>query len=298
MRIGYFADGKWGQNAFQQLALMEDIEIAFVCLRFHKPDPMLKQMAEDKKIDILLHSNVNSDEFFSLIEKYAVDLFVSMSFNQIFKSRLFNYPRHGTINCHAGKLPFYRGCNILNWALINDEKEFGITVHYVDDGIDTGDIILQEVFPITDDDTYQTLLDTAYRECPRILASAIQLIMNGTAVPKKQSEIHPIGMYCGKRTTGDERMDWNQTSRQVFNFVRAICIPGPMARCLVSRGDESFELKINRIKMISDAVNYIGTPGQILYKTERGIVAKTADSIVEITEYEAEKELRIGDRLK
>ena len=61
-----------------------------------------------------------------------------------------NMPPLKTINCHAGKLPFYRGRNILNWVLINDEREFGITVHYVDEGIDTGDIILQRVFPITD----------------------------------------------------------------------------------------------------------------------------------------------------
>ena len=66
------------------------------------------------------------------------------------------------------KLPFYKGRNILNWVLINDEKEFGITVHYVDEGIDTGDIILQETFPIIDSDDYSTLLDKAYEECPRL----------------------------------------------------------------------------------------------------------------------------------
>lgn len=298
MRIGYFADGKWGQNAFQKLVSMEDIQIAFVCLRFDTPDSVLRQMAENEQVDVLLHPNVNSDDFFNVVEKYEVDLFISMSFNQIFKSRLINYPEYKTINCHAGKLPFYRGRNILNWVLINDEKEFGITVHYMDTGIDTGDIILQKVFPITDNDTYQTLLDTAYRECPQILASAIQSILDGTVTPRKQSEIHPIGMYCGRRTIGDEHIDWNQTSRQVFNFVRAICFPGPMARSTVSRGDESFELKINRVRMILGAPSYIGIPGQVLYKSEHGIVVKTLDSFVEVTEYEANRAIWIGDRLK
>ena len=73
-----------------------------------------------------------------------------MSFNQIFRKDIINLTPIGIINCHAGKLPFYRGRNILNWVLINDEKEFGITVHFVDEGIDTGDIILQKTFPITD----------------------------------------------------------------------------------------------------------------------------------------------------
>ncbi|MDR1522244.1 MAG: hypothetical protein LBS28_05280 [Streptococcaceae bacterium] len=85
---------------------------------------------------------MNSKEVINLLKKYNADLFISMSFNQIFKSEIINLPRLKTINCHAGKLPFYRSRNILNWVLINDEKEFGITVHYVDEGIDTGDIIL------------------------------------------------------------------------------------------------------------------------------------------------------------
>ena len=80
-----------------------------------------------------------------------------MSFNQIFKREMIDLPKYGTINCHAGKLPFYRGRNILNWALINDEKEFGITVHYMDEGIDTGDIIVQRTYPIGEEDDYGIL---------------------------------------------------------------------------------------------------------------------------------------------
>ena len=64
-----------------------------------------------------------------------------MSFNQILKKKIINLPHLKTINCHAGKLPFYRGRNVLNRVLINDENEFGITIHYIDEGIDTGDIV-------------------------------------------------------------------------------------------------------------------------------------------------------------
>ena len=81
-----------------------------------------------------------------------------------------NLPKLKTINCHAGKLPFYRGRNILNWALINDEKKFGITVHYVDEKIDCGDIILQRIFKITDKDN---ILDLSYH-----IAKALQYPFN------------------------------------------------------------------------------------------------------------------------
>jgi len=298
MRIGYFADGKWGQNAFQALEAIPGIEICFVCLRFDAPDVAIKEIAEDRGIDVLIHPNVNSDEFFERIQSYEMDLLVSMSFNQIFESRLLEYSKYRAINCHAGKLPFYRGRNILNWALINDEKEFGITVHYIDTGIDTGDIIKQKTFPITDSDTYQTLLDTAHKECPALLADAVRDILEGTAVRQPQTEIHPVGMYCGQRTVGDEKLNWNQTSRQIFNFVRAICFPGPAARSTVWSKDGCFEVKINKVSMIPDAPKYIGIPGQVLYKTKNGFVVKTSDTFVEITGYQSEKPIHIGDRLK
>ena len=297
MRIGYFADGVWGQNGLRRLAEISDVEIAFVCLRFEQPDQELKRLVESRGIDVLIHPDVNADDFFERTKPYQIDLLVSMSFDQIFKSRILEYPKYHAINCHAGKLPFYRGRNILNWALINDEREFGITAHYIDTGIDTGDIIEQRTFPITDDDTYQTLLSTAHRECPEVLASAVKQIMEGTAVRRPQREIHPVGMYCGQRTVGDERLNWNQTSRRVFNFVRAICAPGPGARSFIRRGERPLEVRIERVRMVPDAPVYIGIPGQILYKTEDGFAVKTQDSFVEVTEYRAEQSIRVGDRL-
>ena len=169
MKIGYFGDGQWAHKAFEILEKDETIEIAFVMVRYDKRDSVLMDMARTRNIPVELCENVNSADFARRVKLYNVDLFVSMSFDQIFKKELIELPPFGTINCHAGKLPFYRGRNILNWALINDEKEFGITVHYMDEGIDTGDIILQKVYPITDADDYGTLLEKAYEECPCLL---------------------------------------------------------------------------------------------------------------------------------
>ena len=148
LNIGYFADGPWSHLAFQKLIKDQDIKISFICVRFDKEDKTLRNYCSDYGIDYLKHENINSKDFINSISRYECNLFVSMSFNQIFKKEIINLPRLKTINCHAGKLPFYRGRNILNWALINDEKEFGITIHFVDEGVDTGDIILQEIYQI------------------------------------------------------------------------------------------------------------------------------------------------------
>lgn len=294
LKIGYFADGKWAHNTFELLIQNKNIKIMFICVRYDTQDIILKNFAEINNIPYLKNENINSEEFLDEVGKYECDLFVSMSFNQIFKNKLINMPKLKTINCHAGKLPFYRGRNVLNWALINDEKEFGITVHYMDEGIDTGDIILQKTYPISDADTYSTLLEIAYKECANILYEAILLILKGDVKSICQSNIHPTGFYCGIRVVGDEIIDWRQSSRDIFNFVRAICEPGPKARSTIS----GKEIKINKVEMIKNSISYKGIPGQVIGKLEGMPIIKTLDTMIVITEFEYSDIIKVGDRLK
>ncbi|HPW79014.1 MAG TPA: formyltransferase family protein [Bacteroidales bacterium] len=167
--IGYFADGPWSHKTLEKMLIDDSIEIKFIIPRNDSSDDTLARYANKLGIAYYKGVNINSSDFYHLAARYNCDLFVSMSFNQIFKKQIMSLPKLKTINCHAGKLPFYRGRDILNWVLINDEKEFGITVHYMDEGIDTGDIILQRTFPITDEDSYKTLLERSYDECANIL---------------------------------------------------------------------------------------------------------------------------------
>lgn len=292
IKIGYFADGPWSHNAFEMLIADKDIKIEFICVRFDTKDEKLQNYAKQYAIPYLKHQNVNEKLFIDLIKGFDCDLFVSMSFNQIFRKEIINLPRLKTINCHAGKLPFYRGRNILNWALINDEKEFGITVHYVDEGIDTGDIILQRVYPISENDDYATLLERSYIECANILYESIRLFVDDKVNRVKQSDKHSVGFYCSQRKQGDEVLDWNQTSREVFNFIRAICCPGPQARTLLN----GRELSINKAQFISDAPSYKGIAGAILNKDATGFYVKTKDSFIKVVDYTYDGVIRVGDR--
>lgn len=293
IRIGYFADGPWAHHAFKALIKDDCIEFAFICVRYDSADLVLIEYATAYKIDLLKHPNINSPEFLDKLRGYHCDLFVSMSFNQIFRSKIIEMPRLKTINCHAGKLPFYRGRNILNWALINDEREFGITVHYMDEGIDTGDIILQRVYPITDADNYQTLLLLSHTECAACLYNAIHSVIKGEVKRIRQTDIHPVGFYCAQRKAGDEIILWNQTSRELFNFIRAICRPGPMATTHLS----GQEIRINKSEMIADAPVYKGNPGQVVFRGKDFFVVKTTDTTLKVTEWESPVAIRIGDKL-
>jgi methionyl-tRNA formyltransferase len=294
IKIGYFADGPWSHRALTKLLSDEMLEVAFICARADSPDPILRDIAVKKNLAFMTHPKINSDEFFLKTQKYDCDLFVSMSFNQIFRERLINAPRLKTINCHAGKLPFYRGRNILNWALINDEKEFGITVHYVDEGIDTGDIILQRCYPISDDDDYATLLEQAYGECANNLYDAIKAIQLNCVKPVAQKTIHRLGFYCSARTNGDEVINWEWTSREVFNFVRALCRPGPQARSFL---DEQ-EIKIDKVQYLPDAATYKGIAGAVVGVDDDAFFVKTSDSFVRVVDWSGYTKPSIGDRFK
>tara|TARA_B100001057_G_C22826782_1_gene941754 strand:- start:628 stop:1521 length:894 start_codon:yes stop_codon:yes gene_type:complete len=294
MKIGYFADGLWGHNAFDLMTKNKDLKILFVCARFDNSDQRLKELSTQEGIDFITEKNINSPKFIEKLKRYNCDIFISMSFNQIFKKETYTIPTIGTINCHAGKLPFYRGRNILNWVLINDEKEFGITVHFVNEGIDTGDILLQKTFPINDNDSYKTLLEKAYIECPKLLLNAINLIKENNFLTRKQSAISKSFMYCSKRIEGDEIINWNSNSREIFNFIRALTLPGPCAITYI--GNKKIKL-LNSIE-ISNAPVYKGIPGGILEFGDGYFLVKTKDTYIKIIDWESEVRLSRGLRFQ
>ena len=165
----------------------------------------------------------------------------------------------------------------------------------MDEGIDTGDIILQKTYPISDTDDYNTLLEVAHTSCAEVLYEAILLFKKENGVqPIKQTTIHPIGFYCPQRKEGDEILEWNQTSREVFNFVRAITFPGPVARAFLN----GKEMKIRHICEIKDAPTYKATIGVILNKEKDSFIVRTKDSFIKVIDFEYDGKFRVGDRFE
>lgn len=292
MLIGYFADGPWAHNALELLLKNKKIEIAFICPRYDNPDLFLKEKANKIGIDFLVEKDINTLKFQKKLNEYGCELFVSMSFNQIFKKSTFSIPKNGTINCHAGKLPFYRGRNVLNWALINGEKEFGITVHFVDEGIDTGDILVQKTFPINENDNYKTLLNKSYKECPKLLLNSILKIMDNKYERLPQENLSKSAIYCSKRIEGDEVINWDNNSRDIFNFIRALTLPGPCAQTFTKKDS----IKIIDSKIVSNAPNYIGIPGTVLRTFDNSFLVKTKDSYIKVLKWESKYKIFTGLR--
>jgi methionyl-tRNA formyltransferase len=294
MRIGFFGHGKWAVNSLEYIINDNNFQVLFVVTRFKDADFELIKLAKSNDIPVLEIPDVNSVDATNIIYNFRLDLIVSMSYDLIFKSNTLKLPYLGAINCHAGKLPFYRGRNILNWVLINDEKEFGITVHYIDSGIDTGDIILQNTYPISNTDTYATLLNTAYTECAKMLYESLKLIINDKVNRIPQSSINPIGSYCGKRQSGDEIINWYSTSKDIYNFVRALTAPGPYATSYINKDP----FKIVSTIRFDNLIDYKGIPGQVIAKVDNLFLVKTLDNFIGIKKYLSTKKIKIGDRFK
>jgi len=277
LKIGYFAHGPWGHLALEKLIEDPQLEIDFIATRTCG-DVVLEKMADDAGIPFIIPGKINTEETRAALLAYGSDIFVSMSYDQIFKKPLYSGPRLGTINCHAGALPFYRGRNILNWAILHGEKEFGITVHEIDDGIDTGRIYRQDFIEITEQDTYATVLEKAITQCPSSLYEALKSIAAGDAVPIEQDKIHRVGFYCGRRREGDEWLDWRWSSERIHNFVRGLTTPGPGAHVLL----KGKKYAITKSGLIEDAPAYTSSFGEVVGRTEEGITVKTGDTTIKI----------------
>ncbi len=299
MRILYFGDGVWAVKSLKHL--MEDGHtVLAVVLRNTPSDVTLAAFAKKHKITVVQPQTVNASEFIDWVKSQAPQLNISMSYDQILQQPILQTAPLGFINCHAGKLPFYRGRNVINWAIINNEKEIGLTIHYVDEEIDTGDIILQRSLPIDWHDTYGSVLAKVEEAFPELLSTAVKLIDENKVSPQPQSSIE--GTYYGRRIIGDEWIDWNDTSLNIYNKIRAITHPGPGAQ---TRLDSSV-LSIWKASYEPTWQKYIATPGEVVgIVKNRGIKVKTGDSTILVEkvqrqdqdESEVIPQFRIGTRL-
>lgn len=278
MRLGYFADGPWAHRALDAILREGQFHVAFIVLRYANPDPLLRAAAERLGCPCHVVPNVNDPVFIKSLSLAEADLMVSMSFDQILKEGLLRAAPLGFINCHAGALPFYRGRNVLNWALINGEPRVGITVHHVDGGIDTGDIIQQDFIDVGPDEDYADLLEKAFKHCPITLMTALRALRDGTSTRTPQAAIHPTGSYFPRRVEGDEWIDWSWPSARIHNFVRAIAPPGPGARAVL-RG---VSVAILKTHLVPNAPAYIATPGTVVGRQAEEIWVKSGDSFLAV----------------
>ncbi|MBR6067768.1 MAG: methionyl-tRNA formyltransferase [Bacteroidales bacterium] len=182
----------------------------------------LSSTCDKNNIPIIKANKINSDEVVSRVRECSSDLCVIAHFERIIRSELLGIPKLGFINLHPSLLPYYRGLAPQHYPIINGEKEVGITVHYVDEGTDTGDIILQKRYPLSEDAYVADLHMLWMREYKTIVIEAIDLIISHASVIKQSKG---EGSFYPKMESKPYPLDKSWTVKEAYNWVRAMSMP-------------------------------------------------------------------------
>ena len=171
--------------------------------------------------------DINHPVWVNRIKALEPDFIFSFYYRSLIKADLLNVPKMGCVNLHGSLLPQYRGRVPINWAIINGEKETGVTLHYMTEKADAGDIIAQERIAIADDDNAKTVFDKAVAAAKNMLDKNLPLLRDGNA-PRVAQDDSKATVFGG-RTPADGEIDWKKSAVQVNNLIRAVTKPYPGA---------------------------------------------------------------------
>lgn len=183
--------------------------------------------ARAQGIPLLKVRDLNAEENVRKVGELRPDLILVIGWTRLLGRRLLEMPRLGCIGFHASLLPKYRGRAPVNWALINGETETGNTMFFLDEGVDTGDIIAQRRIPIAEDDTCATLYRKIADSAIAMLEENLPLLKQGRAPRRPQD--HAAATVMPKRRPEDGAIDWSRGPRALYDWVRALTHPYPGA---------------------------------------------------------------------
>lgn len=245
----------------------------------------VKEVALKHKIPVLQPVNLKSPEFLDELKGYQANLQIVVAFRML-PEVVWNRPELGTFNLHASLLPQYRGAAPINWAIINGETETGVTTFFLKHQIDTGDIILQEKEPISEDDTAGDLYERLMHKGAHLVLKTVQAIENDTYTEIAQ-DLTEEAKHAPKIFKETCEINWNESSLYLYNFIRGLS-PYPAAWTILNgRTFKIFKAsKTHQTKLHMK-------PGQIDTDNQNFVHIKTADHLLAIEELQMEGKNRM-----
>ncbi|MGP4048928.1 methionyl-tRNA formyltransferase [Streptomyces sp. 2A115] len=270
MRVVMFGYQTWGHRTLQ--ALLESDHEVVMAVTHPKSDHVYEkiwddsvaELAEKHDIPVLLRNRPDDPELLAALRDAAPDIIVANNWRTVLPPEVFDLPPHGTLNVHDSLLPAYAGFSPLIWALINGEREVGVTAHRMNAELDAGDVLLQRAVPVGPTDTVTDLFHRTVDLIAPVVTESLDLIASGRArwIPQDRSR----ASFFHKRSLEDSRIDWTWPAEDIERLVRAQCDPYPNA-FTHHRGE--------RIRIVEAAVSqgcYGGTPGRIFIREGGGVV--------------------------
>jgi len=286
MKIGFFGTPVLALECLKELNKRHDV--LFAVTQEDKPAgrrqrvmfPPVKEFSLESSIPVYQPAKLRDGDFISELKKYEADIYVVVAYGKLIPSEVYNLPPLKTINLHPSLLPKYRGAAPVQWAIINGEKETGITVQLINDRLDAGDIVVQEKISIAENTTADDLNRIVAETGPLILDRAIGILSSGRSGLTVQDE--DGATHCGKIDRETARIDWRLPAKRIHDLVRGLN-PKPGAWTL-------FREKVVKIWMTRLPVDLeldLG-PGMTSRVDKKRLITGTGDGIIEILELQPE----------
>ncbi len=238
--------------------------------------PPVKVEALNNGIDVIQPEKLKNEKELERIFSYSPDLIVTAAFGQILPKVLLDFPKFGCVNVHASLLPKYRGGAPIHQSIIDGQTETGITIMYMVEKLDAGDILTQTIVPIEESDHVGTLHNKLSVAGAKLLSKTIPALINGELTPIQQNEDEAT--FASNITRDKEKIDWKKDGDAIYNQIRGLH-PWPVAYT-------SLDNKIIKIWWgVKQQTNKVQPPGTIIDIVEDGIIIATGSNIaIKITE--------------
>ena len=260
----------------------------------------VKEFALEKGLTVYQPEKVRkNEEFIEKIKSLNPDVICVVAYGKILPKEILEIPKYGCINVHGSLLPKYRGAAPIQWAVLNGDKETGVTTMYMDVGMDTGDMILKEKVEIGEDETTGELWDRLSKIGGKLLVETLKQIEDGTAPREKQGEDFTMAPMLNKEMS---KINWGeQTAQNIKNLVRGL---NPIMGAYTFLDEKKIKFwKVDIAKqdeIIADNIEILRNGTVILSNPKEGLFIKTKDGILKVLEIQGEnaKRMSIGDFLR
>ena len=245
----------------------------------------VKTYAEEKGLTILQPTNLKNEAFINQLKALNANLQIVVAFRML-PNIVWKMPEYGTFNLHASILPNYRGAAPINWAIINGETKTGVSTFFIDEKIDTGNIILQEEVSISENETVGELHDKLMLIGSSLVVKTVSLLQEGDVKTSKQPELEE--KPAPKIFTETCKIDWNNSVEEIYNLIRGLN-PYPAAWCVLHNEEE---LKVKIYDVSKELTNHNVAVGTIIStKTEIKVAAKNGYIIIESLQLAGKKKM-------
>lgn len=235
----------------------------------------VKEYALSKNLPVFQPAKMRDGEALSILRELAPDLIVVAAYGKILPPDILALPRLGCINVHSSLLPRYRGAAPINWAILNGENKTGVTIMYMAEGLDTGDMLAQAATPIDINENAAQLFDRLALLGADLLVKTIEQIAAGTAKALPQDD--SLSCYAPMLSKELSPMDWGKTARQLHDQVRGL-YPWPAATAVV----DGIRCKILRTVLVEYETGQV--PGTVIQADKKGLRVACGSGVLEIAE--------------